>query len=254
MMRSRLARWIVDRYPRGWRERYRDEVRALLDDGRVTWGDVIDLWRGCLSEWKIAVADPEHHPGAFDLMNGLTALMRWLGLYIAVTVPAATLGWILRERFGPPSSWVPTLGLLLALGALALSLANRIAFFRAYTKTSGSLKIWLPTLVMGLVAISWDEAPGWSFVLQSLWWTFIFAQKPFDPSDPIVAMGGRRHQLGWANMELARCLSLPETDPWRPPQLARAQAEVDRLNRELQLIYAAIRERRPLPAELTQPS
>jgi hypothetical protein len=33
MMRSRLAHWIVDRYPRDWRERYRDEVRVLLDDG-----------------------------------------------------------------------------------------------------------------------------------------------------------------------------------------------------------------------------
>src|SRR5687767_13306898 len=100
-MRSRLARWIVDRYSPGWRERYRDEVRALLDDGRVTSADVIDLWRGCLSEWKVALADPEHHPRVFQFLTGLEALCRGLIKIATFVLPAVATAAYLRRQVGP---------------------------------------------------------------------------------------------------------------------------------------------------------
>jgi hypothetical protein len=90
-MRSFLARRILDRYPRGWRQRYGDEVRALLDDGRVPWNDIADLLRSCLSEWKVALADPEHHPRIFQFVTGLEVLVGKLILLASFLVPSAAL-------------------------------------------------------------------------------------------------------------------------------------------------------------------
>ena len=251
-----LAHWIVRRYPHDWRIRYADEVSELLGDSRVTLLVVVDLLRGCVSEWKAAAADPEFHPAAFQFLTGISVIARMLALYASFALPAAAGAWLLREGLGPPSEWVGILGVIVSMVVTVRFLLYLVAVSRGRprAKRSTFLKRWMPLLSLGLLLMFWSEGFRWSTLLQ-LWWMPFYLQiiPRLQPGDPAVALGGRRYLLKWANMELARCLSLSEKDPSRAPQLARAQAEVDRLNHELQMIYAAIRERRPLPPELTQP-
>jgi hypothetical protein len=47
-----LARLVVRRYPRAWRERYEDEIVALLQTTPVAAMQVLDLVRGCVGEWR----------------------------------------------------------------------------------------------------------------------------------------------------------------------------------------------------------
>lgn len=50
-MWSTLARAIIRAYPRPWRERYADELRALVESEPPACRDVADLVYGCTSEW-----------------------------------------------------------------------------------------------------------------------------------------------------------------------------------------------------------
>ena len=51
MIADRLARAVVRRYPRTWRQRYEREVLALFVDAPPTAAHVVDLARGCCAEW-----------------------------------------------------------------------------------------------------------------------------------------------------------------------------------------------------------
>jgi hypothetical protein len=250
-----LARWIVQRYPHNWRSRYGNEMCALLDESGVTRLEIVDLLRGCLSEWKAAAADPELHPVAFQFVTGVSFLARVLALYASFTLPAAVGAWLLRQYLGTPPSWIGIVGSVIGPVAALRLIVHLLAALRgrARVKRSTVLRHWIPLLSFGLLLMFWSEGLRWGTLLH-LWFVPFYLQlgPRLQADDPVWALGSRRHLLYWANLELARCESLDPRDPTRAPQLASAQAEVDRLNRELQLIYAAIRERRPLPEELTQ--
>jgi hypothetical protein len=59
-----LPRLLLRLYPRGWRDRYEDEVCALIEDGPPRWQTVPDLLAGALKE--------QFH------MQSLTRLIGWL--------------------------------------------------------------------------------------------------------------------------------------------------------------------------------
>jgi len=44
-------RWLLILYPPVWRERYQEEVLALLEQHTVTWRTALDLLRGALDAW-----------------------------------------------------------------------------------------------------------------------------------------------------------------------------------------------------------
>ena len=271
-MRSGLARWLVDRYPRGWRDRYGDEIRALLDDGRVTSADVIDLWRGCLSEWKVAVADPEHHPRVFQFITGLEVLISKLILLVSFVIPSAALAVYLHRQIGPPPDWLGIVAGSLYLAIAIVMIRSLIRqrdsgrFVAPYgTLSTRQLMSWVPLAFATMTLFLWAaEVPGLRSALTTttlsqlanvmfiVMWFLSVTHRPRFMLDLASQMGSRRYLLRWAKLEVARCESLDTRDSTRTSQLGQAQAEVDRLNRELQLIYAAIRDRRPLPAELTQ--
>jgi hypothetical protein len=50
---ARLAAFVIRCYPRRWRERYADEVLALVEDVGIGWLGVFDLARGALRERAI---------------------------------------------------------------------------------------------------------------------------------------------------------------------------------------------------------
>jgi hypothetical protein len=54
MRAQRLARLIVGRYPREWRERYEREMLALVEQSPSCWRDVFDLARAGAWEWVSA--------------------------------------------------------------------------------------------------------------------------------------------------------------------------------------------------------
>jgi hypothetical protein len=71
-----IARLIVRCYPRSWRERYADEVLAMLEASRPPLSDLADLGADCLGEWVRAGGSSLRHPvpaGAIDLI--VTALI-----------------------------------------------------------------------------------------------------------------------------------------------------------------------------------
>jgi hypothetical protein len=263
---TRLACRILERYPRAWRERYGDEVRALLDDGRVSWTDVIDLCRGCLNEWKIALADPEHHPRIFQFLTGIEVLCGKLILLASFLVPSAALAVSLRRYVGPAPGWFVDVGLMVYFVMLMMMSRSRISQSRngslstPYGTLSGrQLWWWVPLAAGTTTAILWAEGlPDFQstqttttlsrlvMVMMIVMWFLSVTHRPRFMLDLASEMGSRRYLLHWAKLELERCESLDPRDPSRAPQLAAAQAEVARLERELQDIYAAIRERRPL--------
>ena len=271
-MRNVLARRILDCYPRGWRERYGEEVRALLDDGRVSWADVIDLWRGCFSEWKVALADPEHHPRVFQFLTGLEILCGKLILLVAFLLPAAAAAAYLHRYVGPPPEWVGNIGatLYFVLGMqvfLSMRRQSRGGHLRTPygTLSARQLMWWVPLAVSAMTVILWTEGlpdfrstlttttlSRFLIVMMIVLWFLSATHRSRFMLDLATEMGSRRYLLHWAKLEVARCEGLDRRDPTRPQQLAAAQAEVDRLERELQDIYGAIRVRRPLGADADQ--
>jgi hypothetical protein len=268
MRRLRLARWIVDRYPRTWRERYRDELRTLLDDAPVSGAAIVDLCCGCLSEWKLAIGDPEHHPRVFQFFLGLEIIGRKLIVLFAFLVPTIAAARWLRTNLGPMPEWAHGVLALVPIVFVGILTRNLIRTRRhgpatVYgTFSIGTLVWFIPILSIAMVLAVWGgglpairETRPQITGMSSLWiliWFMSAVHRPRFMLDLAGEMGSRRYLLRWAKLEVARCEGLDLRDSTRAPQLARAQAEVDRLNRELQVIYAAIRERRPLPAELAQ--
>ena len=90
MPKNRLAAFIVRRYPRAWRERYEQEMLAVLDEASIDWHLLFDLARTCISEHA------NRPVGPFGELRMLQ--LRWIGRFIAAYVLAiclAFLGWSL---------------------------------------------------------------------------------------------------------------------------------------------------------------
>ena len=62
-MRSvRIAYALIRLYPHAWRVRYESELRALLQDQPPSFPQLVDLLRGCGSEWGRLLSDPVAYP------------------------------------------------------------------------------------------------------------------------------------------------------------------------------------------------
>ena len=82
-MRSvRIAHALIRLYPRAWRVRYAGELGALLQDQPPSFPQLVDLLRGCGSEWGRVLSDPIAYPrlsvfprepllGSMQLASGL---------------------------------------------------------------------------------------------------------------------------------------------------------------------------------------
>ncbi len=129
-----LARWLVDRYPRAWRERYGDEIAEWLSEGgsrpRVVW----DLLRGLLDAWAHPRLPASGMPGRAPL-SGLVGV----GAGYAAFLVAGAGGRKVAEdpRFGQ---------------AARIDAVCRVAFDTWYAMTVlGGVAI---LAVLGLVAIA----------------------------------------------------------------------------------------------------
>jgi hypothetical protein len=108
-MLRRLARAIVYRYPPPWRERYADEVLALIEDSPVRFGDLGELVRGLIVERARALIEDADHP------RRTGAILGWMQPLFALGCVATGwgIGAILRtsDVLGqPPASLGSLLG------------------------------------------------------------------------------------------------------------------------------------------------
>jgi hypothetical protein len=107
-MRDRIALAVVRLYPRQWRERYAFEMRDLLETTPPDWRTVIDLARGCASEW---VRDS----GPVRLVRTVLALVAAIA---AVALPATIISPYVR-RLAPAQPWDMAIVFLVSFAFLA---------------------------------------------------------------------------------------------------------------------------------------
>lgn len=88
-MTSRVARLLVRLYPRQWRERYAEEMLALIEDSQPTLHTVADVIAGLFRAWVMFVFPPV--PGG-RLQMALVGL-RTLAVFFATGAAVAGLGW-----------------------------------------------------------------------------------------------------------------------------------------------------------------
>jgi hypothetical protein len=128
--------WLIRCYPGWWRDRYADEVLALLEDRPAGWRDRVDLVHGALDAHlrgegrrsRVLVTPALLAGGAWTIVGaaglGQAVPLDWPG-YAVETLPLATLGALamtiaqlgLARRAWPAST--AALGALLAVLALA---------------------------------------------------------------------------------------------------------------------------------------
>lgn len=145
---KRMARRIVRAYPRAWRERYQDEMLALLESSDVHAAQVIDLARGCLRER----ARPSE----------VTRLIRGFPLLCApapLAILGAGTGWVSGawlSQWGAPPDPLAILVFVLRISVTARALGPTVAKWRGY---SGSR--W-PATNLGVI-----ETAAWCVVATS---------------------------------------------------------------------------------------
>lgn len=113
-MTGALAVRLLRLYPRTWRMRYEEEVRALLDDRAPGWRDLAGLVRGASREWIHTVADPVEHP---ILAFAIDALAGWMGAVLAISLTANLFAGVLSSVLGEAPGWIGTLSSVAVLAA-----------------------------------------------------------------------------------------------------------------------------------------
>ena len=256
---SRLARAIVRRYPKAWRQRYEIEIAGFIEDAPAGWRDVLDLARGCVVARARAFVEPEAHPTRAWMLLGIVRFVPALAWYAALLGLASVLRNNLPE---PPSflAWAAVIGLL------PLLVVGIRAWLKAMKRPFGpvgplpprwGIATWVALLSAAIVLISWADPPGnppsrlgWTGPITSAFWCAWFIRRAFDLywpsglrlSGQLMRIGGLREQLGWARMELQRCESLGAGSV-ESADLVRARDEVARLERELASALADLRVR-----------
>ena len=247
---SNLAAAIVERYPRAWRDRYADEMLALIEDLGAGWLDVIDLARGCSSEWRISISDPETHPVASHITLTAAPLVYASVLAVAFQAIAATMAPALERAVGSPAAWIRiglTIAPVLVLGRLILvtrfSLATTTP--RSWLLTWPETWLCIAILFGGELGLVWNGHPfsrSWNLICTLP----LCAQLLANTGD----RGQRLH--AYTAFVKARRELLRSTLRFRMEQsraafangsaLRRAQAEVDRRTGELELARENLRE------------
>jgi len=146
MRPARLLRW----YPRAWRERYGEELLALiqdtLDEGRPTWRLRLGVARGGLRERA-------HQAGRAVRAAVRRAPSRW-PTAVAAGLIIANVPWNLKAPLSPSKAWQAT--------AALDTLAGMVAFTGAAMLASGLVAV--PALVTFL------RAGGWPTIRRRVAW------------------------------------------------------------------------------------
>jgi hypothetical protein len=113
-MTRALALLSLRLYPRTWRMRYEEEVRALLHDCAPGWRDLAGLVRGASREWIHTLADPIEHP---ILAFAIDVLAGWLGAVMAISLVANLFAGLLSSVLGQAPGWIATVSSVAVIAA-----------------------------------------------------------------------------------------------------------------------------------------
>ena len=164
-MWSTLARAIIRVYPRPWRERYADELLALVETSPPACRDLVDLFRGCVSEW---VCDPSVREGLV-LVAATTV----------VAMPAIVLGeWLhAEELMRTRSRWLTLLQSWLIWACFAAFFRQRRMFdwwrLRFHASTPATSPPWGWRLAMLIGTLPYFEFMGHHFAPHAPLWIFL---------------------------------------------------------------------------------
>ena len=175
----RLAQAVLHRYPRAWRERYEEEITALIDDTRLEWRDVAELVRGMLAERARELVQSDERPKRTAFV--LSAVRFAFGVAFVGSV-VAFAGLIRRLTGVLPEST----GQIIVLGMLPLFVAFLVVLWRIRRgppfrpqppypawATFTMLPLWFLLLTVMAWALDWSPRessilPGWLGYLPSI--------------------------------------------------------------------------------------
>ena len=90
---ARVAAFVIRCYPSRWRERYEDEVLALVEADPVAWSQLVDLVRGCGSEWRSVARTGLALRQCAALGRAGLAASIFVTLAGLILAPSAPVGW-----------------------------------------------------------------------------------------------------------------------------------------------------------------
>ena len=141
---------FVRLYPRAWRERYGDELAALVESAPTTWRLRIDLVRGAAREWLHEIAHPRRlTPGRRLAVRHTALVLITAGLAIGVVgIAAVAAPSVDFESMGWPG-YLPIFGLYIAMICRAL-----------YVGAKNGTFVGLPATKRGPI-VSYPEFGAW---------------------------------------------------------------------------------------------
>jgi hypothetical protein len=215
---------LVRRYPGPWRDRYEDEMLALLDEAEPGWRDVIDLARGLAVERARALFEPGDRPwltfclvvgGRFVLAAGLMLVP-----ILAGRIGRSWLGELPRGLDGLGQLTVLVCAVMLYVRLIPSIMTSTTARERTAALwrplfTSRAAAVWVCVLFAGVLITAWSASglfdTSWLYVHHLAF--VACAQLPFwrsidEMSLTIQDLGATRHELKWAHLEIQRCEQL----------------------------------------------
>jgi hypothetical protein len=250
LRRARLASAIIDRYPRAWRERYADELRAMLEDSGASWRDVLDLARGALAEWRLEFLDPERHRVTSFLSYAATRYWPHLIVIAALGSAPIVAAPQLRAAFGEPPTWLPVSAFVLGIAIFLRAVREKIRFDRGRGAPASVTEMVVSSVaIVSAISVGYwaedDPVTGlrrWIWIYNGFWVACVIlnrrARTSVEEARATVAV--TREQLKWARMELTRLQSIDRTSS-EEQALDRQRAAVAELNAKLADAYAIIR-------------
>jgi len=251
-----LALLLLRLYPRAWRIRYEEEVRALLEDRAPTWCDVAGFVRGAGGEWIHSIVDPLEHPVVSGVVQGFAG---WLAANAVITLTAYPTGtWLQRVAAAP------------AWAGLA-ELAVQVTIFRACASQPG----WLDKIPIGVHGRTLSPGPMsaaqvrrwwavlWTCVVLGVWsnaawltswgnwWLaplfLLTATRPaWNRKSAQQELWRVRRELGWATREHLRLQQLAARNLATSSELEMSARDIARLNQALRVAAEALRTAQPI--------
>ena len=253
-MMSRLASSILRRYPAPWRERYEDEVLALIDESPARFRDLGELVRGLIVERAKALIEPGDSPRlSAVIFYSIAGAMR-VAPSLLLILGAAGLAEVVRQNVGIPSENVTFAGLTI-LSVVFIGFHWRTWKTRAEHKWIGPVQHLFPAIarVAMLLALfvgtfllqvgdeGWEPSSQFLQVVNRwfrLWMYVAVAYgltSAFWPWKPMLDAFSQYHsavyELRWAQMEVDRWRALISEGVSAEQDLANAEIARDRIIR-----------------------
>jgi hypothetical protein len=194
---DRLARALVRRYPRAWRERYERELLALFEDAPPTVLHVVDLAFGCLAEWgRTLRARRQPRPVLVPLacVAAVRIASMTMDACLGVAPPAwrmplvlawSTITWVVLVRATPAFAWGPARPRLRMSETEALVMWSAVLVIAIVTD-------WVDPLKVDPAEGAWQAVPA-SIYVPVMTFNMLTAIQSASPLNP-TALRRRLHR------------------------------------------------------------